>query len=72
MILVDCFQRIPANVSSSKEKEVSSLEEFEYEAGKLAAFKKRSAALVFWQVMQCRRSGAFLTWKAAGCDSSCC
>lgn len=59
MILVDCFQRIPANVSSSKEKEVSSLEEFEYEAGKLAAFKKRSAALVFGR--SCSAGGAVLS-----------
>ena len=41
MILVDYFQCIPTNVGGSKKKEASDLDKFEYEAGKLPAFKKR-------------------------------
>lgn len=82
MILIDYFQCIPTNVGGSKKKEASDLDKLE--AGKLAAFKKRvnlaqiletleeTCHSMSWQNMQCRKSGAFLTCKAAGCDSSCC
>lgn len=62
--MVDCFQSIAPNLSSSKKKEVSNLQKFEYEAGKLSAFKEICCS-VFWQVMQCMRSGAFLTCKVS-------
>lgn len=84
MILIDFFQCIPTNVAGSKRREASDQDKFKYEAGKLAAFKKRvnlaqtlktleeTCHSMFWQTMQCRNSGAFLTCKVAGCDSSCC
>lgn len=83
-MLVDYFQCIPTNVDGSKKKEARDLDKFEYEAGKLTAFKKRVNLAqilktleeichsVFWQAVQWRKSGAFLTCKPDGCDSSCC
>lgn len=82
MILADYFQCIPTNVGGSKKKEASNLDKFK--AGKLAAFKKRVSLAqilktleeichsMFWQAMLCRKSSAFLTCRAASCDSSCC
>lgn len=41
MILTDCFQGTPTIVDGSKKKAASDLGKFEYETGKLTAFKKR-------------------------------